>query len=114
MKQCVFPTKANKVRRNPGGKFPSGQFLFFAKRPVFVQKEIYREAQNIVDDRHRFLGDPENMDPQKGEEAAQSDACNTVDHIDLKERFLPGRSGSAEYIAPVKEECPGHAKDEAE
>ena len=91
-----------------------GQFLFFAKGPVFVQQEVYREAQDVIDEGHRFLGDAAHLDPQKGEQTAQADAGNTVDHIHLHKGFFPGCTGGAEHIAPVKEEGPGHTEDKAE
>ena len=91
-----------------------GQFLFFAKRPIFVQQEIHGETENIVDDRHRFLGDAAYMDPQKGKEAAQADSRDTVNHIDFHEGFFPWCPGCTEHIAPIKEEGPGHTEDKAE
>ena len=54
------------------------------------------------------------MDPQKGEQTAQADAGETIDHIHLHKGFFPGRTGGAEHIAPVKEEGPGHADHKAE
>ena len=98
------------IKIKPRWESSTGKVLFFSERPVFVQQEVYREAQDVIDEGHCFLGDAAHMDPQKGEQTAQADASETIDHIHLHKGFFPGCTGGAEHIAPVKQKSPGHKK----
>lgn len=98
----------------PGGISPTGGILFLSERPVFIQQEIDREAQAVIDECDNFFGNVKNRNPQQRKQTAENDARQAVCNVYLYKGFFPRCLRGTEDIAPVEPKGPSHADHKAE